>query len=183
DCGGDGDVVDAVFGDVVADGAAREDLERVEGDVDGGGVAGEIDQLPDLIPAKYREEGRGVLGVGGGGAVGGGPLAVGDGDHRPGVVVAGDHELAHGEHVGFAVEFAFDERDRAAWGAGQRARCQGVVVGGKLAWDRPAGHGACYDAETHDVRIRQHPAGIGGVAGVGGGGGGGAGGGGGRGWR
>jgi hypothetical protein len=55
DCGGDGAVFDAVFGDLVADGASREDLERVEVDVNGVRVAGEIDQLPDLIPAEDRE--------------------------------------------------------------------------------------------------------------------------------
>jgi hypothetical protein len=41
-CGGDGEVFDAVFGDLVADGASREDLERVEVDVDGVRVVGEI---------------------------------------------------------------------------------------------------------------------------------------------
>jgi len=56
--------------------------------------------------------------VGGGSAVAGGLPIVGDGDDGPGVVVAGDHEFAHGEHVGFTVEFALDERDRAAWRAG-----------------------------------------------------------------
>ncbi len=55
DCGGDGAVFDAVFGDLVADGASREDLERVEVDVNGVRVAGEIDQLPDLIPAEDRK--------------------------------------------------------------------------------------------------------------------------------
>jgi len=55
DCGGDGAVFDAVLGDLVADGASREDLERVEVDVNGVRVAGEIDQLPDLIPAEDRE--------------------------------------------------------------------------------------------------------------------------------
>ena len=89
DCGGDGEVFDAVVGDLVADGAPGEDLERVEVDVDGVGVAGEVDQLPDLVPAQDREECRGVLEVGGGGAVAGGLLTVGDGDDRPGVVVVG----------------------------------------------------------------------------------------------
>src|SRR5712672_4108703 len=124
DRGGDGDVFDAVVGDLVADGAPGEDLERVEVDVDGVGVAGEIDQLPDLIPAEYREEGRGVFEVGGGDAVAGGLLTVGDGDDRPDVVVVGDHELAHGEHAGFTFELALDQRDRAAGRAGQRVRCR-----------------------------------------------------------
>src|SRR5579864_8658337 len=101
DCGGDGEVFNAVVGDVEADGASGEDLERVEVDVDGVRVVGEVDQLPDLIPVEHWEECRGVLEVGGGGAVAGGLLTVGDGDGGPGVVVAGDHELAHGEHAGF----------------------------------------------------------------------------------
>lgn len=58
DCGGDGELFDAVFGDLVADGAPGEDLERVEVDVDRVGVVGETDQLPDLIEVEYREEGR-----------------------------------------------------------------------------------------------------------------------------
>ena len=61
DCGGDGEVFDAVVGDLVADGAPGEDLEWVEVDANGVRVVGEIDQLPDLIPAQDREEGRGVL--------------------------------------------------------------------------------------------------------------------------
>ena len=55
DGGGDGEVFDAVAGDLVADGAPRQDLERVEVDVNGVGVVGEIDQLPDLIPAEDRK--------------------------------------------------------------------------------------------------------------------------------
>src|SRR6266487_2999787 len=102
DCGGDGEVFDAVFGDLVADGAPGEDLERVAVDVNRVRVDSEVDQLPDLIAAEYREECRGVLEVGGGGAVAGGLPTVGDGDDRPGVVVVGDYELAHGERVGFA---------------------------------------------------------------------------------
>ena len=39
DGGGEGEVFDAVAGDLVADGAAGEDLERVEVDVDGVRVA------------------------------------------------------------------------------------------------------------------------------------------------
>src|SRR6266699_3207991 len=169
DGGGNGEVFDAMVGDLVADGASGEDLERVEVDVDGVGVVGEVDQLPDLIPVEYREECCGVLEVGGGGAVAGGLLIVGDGDDGPGVVVAGDHEFPHGEHVGFAFEFALDERDRAAWRAGQRVRGRRAVVGGELAWDRRAARRAFYDAEAHDVRIRQHPAGICGAGGAGGG--------------
>jgi hypothetical protein len=38
---------------LVADAASREDLERVEVDVDRVRVTGEIDQLPDLIPVEY----------------------------------------------------------------------------------------------------------------------------------
>ena len=60
DGGGEGEVFDAVAGNLVADGPAGQDLERVEVDVDGVGVVGEVDQLPDLKPAEDREECRGV---------------------------------------------------------------------------------------------------------------------------
>ena len=116
------EVFDAVVGDLVADRASREDLERVEVEVDRVRVLGEVDEPPDLVLAEHREEGRGVLEVGGDGAVAGGLLAFGDGDERSGVVVGGDRELAHGEHVGLAVELPLDERDRAARRAGQRLR-------------------------------------------------------------
>jgi len=49
-------------------------------------VAGEVDQLPDLIPVKYREECRGVLEMGGG-AVPGSELVSDAHDHIGGRVV------------------------------------------------------------------------------------------------
>ena len=161
-----------MFGDLVADGASSEDLKRVQVDVDGVCVAGEIDQLPDLIPAQDREECRGVLEMGGDGSVAYGLLivgAVGDGDHGPVWSSTGDHEFAHGEHVGFAFEFALDERDGAAWRVGQRVPCRWAVIGGELAWDRSAGDRARDDAEAHDLRIWQQPVEIYGVVSVGGG--------------
>jgi len=87
DGGSEDEVFDAMAGDLVADGAAGQDLERVEVDVDGVRVVGEIDQLPDLIPVQDREECRRVLEVGGGSAVAGGLPIVGDGDDGPGVVL------------------------------------------------------------------------------------------------
>src|SRR4029077_12473650 len=61
-------VLDAAFGDLVPDRAAREDLERVEVEMDRVRIAGEVDELPDLVHAEHREEGRPVLEMRGDGA-------------------------------------------------------------------------------------------------------------------
>ena len=86
--------------------------------------------------AEHREERRRVLEVGGDDAVAGGFVAVDDGDERPVVVVVGERELAHGEHVRLAVELALDERDRPPRRAGERVRRRRLVVGRELARDR-----------------------------------------------
>ena len=87
-----------------------------------GRVTGETDQLPDLMPAEDRKECCGVLEVDGGHAVAVGLPVAGDTNDRPGVVVIGNHEFAHGEHAGFVFEFALDKRDRASRRTGQRVR-------------------------------------------------------------
>lgn len=87
-----------------------------------GCVDAETDQLPDLMLAEDRKECCGVLEVDGGHAVAGGLPIAGDANDRPGVVVIGNHEFAHGEHAGFVFEFALDKRERAPRRTGQRVR-------------------------------------------------------------
>src|SRR5690349_7105238 len=83
-------VADPVAGGGDRDGAAAEDVEGLQVDVDRVGVFGEVDQLPYLPPAEHREERRRILEVDGRGAQAGQYLAVriDDGDHgRAGVAV------------------------------------------------------------------------------------------------
>ena len=85
------------------------------------------------------------------------------------MVVGGDLELPHREHVGRVVELALDERDRAARRAGQRLRRRRPVVGGELVRDLAAGGLVLDDAEAHHLRVGEQAVEVRSVAGVGGG--------------
>ncbi len=110
----DHQVFDAPFGDLVADRASRQDLKRVEVDVDRVGVACQVYELPDLVVAEHRKEGRHVLEVRSNGAIPRCHVIVGDGQQTGAVRILYPCELAHGEHVRLAFELALDERNRPA---------------------------------------------------------------------
>jgi hypothetical protein len=119
---------------------ARQDLERVEVEVDRVGVAGEVDHLPDLVLAQHREERGRVLEVGGGDAVARRLLAVRDGHQRPFVVLGGRRQLPHGQHVRLALHLPLDERDRTPPRAGEGVCDRILEVGRQLPRDRVAAH-------------------------------------------
>jgi hypothetical protein len=83
----------------VADRPAGEDLKRVEVEVNRVGVAGQVDQLPDLVLAEHRKERRRVLEVGGDDAVAGDVIVVPE--ERPALVhrVVKDGALTGREQV------------------------------------------------------------------------------------
>src|SRR6185437_14518232 len=116
DGGGEIALADRALRDLVADRSARQDLERVEMEVDRVRIPGQVDQLPDLVLAEHREKRGRVLEVRGDRAVAGGLLTVADGDERSGVIVAGVSELPQGKHDGPVVDLSFDECNHAARG-------------------------------------------------------------------
>ena len=169
--GGEVAVSDAAFGDLVADRASREDLERVEVEVDRVRVAGEVDQLPDLVLAEHREERRRVLEVGGDGAVAGGLLAVGDRDaagrSSPSSAIASSRMVSMFGSPSSSRSTSAIARRGAPASASARRR---LVVGRELARDRPS-RGPSASATTRKrmtCGIRQQAVEIGGVLGVGG---------------
>ena len=119
DGGGEIALADPALRDLVADRLARQDLERVEMEVDRVRIPGQVDQLPDLVLAEHREEGRRVLEVCGDDAVPGGFAAVAHRHERPVVRVGRRRELPHRQHVRLVLHLSFDERDRTPTRAGQ----------------------------------------------------------------
>ena len=138
-----------------------EDLERVEVDVDRVGVAGEVDQPPDLRLMERREEGGGVLEASSDRAPASEPLLTvrlrfHERDEGLGGGWVGG-QLAHGQHgrCAFDLGLLFDERDRADDGAGELVAARPPKVGGEHGWHAVSGAASLCDADSQHLRVGQ----------------------------
>ena len=125
------------------------------------GVAGEVDQPPDLGPVQHREECRGVLEAGRDRA----PAR--DAfltvrlrfDEREDGLVGGrvEGQLAHGQHRRRALDLGLllDERDRTDEDSGQLVSARPPEVGREHPRDAASAATSLADADTQHFRVRQ----------------------------
>jgi hypothetical protein len=138
-----------------------EDLERVEMEVDRMGVAGEVDEPPDLGSVQHREEGGRVFEAGSDSApscdafltVG---LRLYERD-RWLVRSRVENEFAHREHRRRAVHLGlvFDQRDRPDHRAGELVTARPPEVGREHLRHASSGAATSFDANAHHLRVGQ----------------------------
>ena len=138
-----------------------EDLERVEVEVDRMGVAGEVDEPPDLGSVEHREERGGVLEAGRDRAPARDAflaVALRLDERDDGLVGAGvGDELAHGQHRrrAFDLGLLLDERDRADDGAGELVAARPPEVGREHLRHAAPGAASLADADAEHLRVGQ----------------------------
>ena len=151
-------VVDDRPSGTVADRMPSEHLERVEVDVHGVRVAGQVDQLPDLVLPEDREEGRGVLEVAGDRAIAR-DLRRRRWGHDVTRLVGRRRRSTSSRIVSMLASPSSSRSTRATARRTAPASCPTLgrrEVACQLSWGRPAGPGAGH-AEAHHVGVRQEP--------------------------